>query len=114
MSAIDSVHDVLARRIRDRKERLYQAKRQRAARHKDAVGMEAARTLPDDTPDLVIRVKSRETKPLFTEDAIEQMDLLGHDFFFSLNAETGQHNVVYRRKREGYGLIQPAIGDLTR
>lgn len=103
MSAIDSVHDVLARRIRDRKERLYQAKRQRAAR-----------TLPDDTPDLVIRVKSHETKPLFTEDAIEQMDLLGHDFFFFLNTETGQHNVVYRRKREGYGLIQPAIGDLTR
>jgi putative sigma-54 modulation protein len=114
MSAIDSVHDVLARRIRDRKRRLYQAKRKKAARHKDAVGMETARTLPDESPDLVTRIKSHETKPLFTEDAIEQMDLLGHDFFFFLNAETGQHNVVYRRKGGGYGLIQPAIGDFTR
>ena len=45
---------------------------------------------------------------MFPEDAIEQMELLGHDFFLFLNAESGQHNVVYRRKKGGYGVIEPA------
>jgi putative sigma-54 modulation protein len=38
------------------------------------------------------------------------MELLGHDFYFFRNADTGQHNVVYRRKAGGYGLIEPAGG----
>jgi putative sigma-54 modulation protein len=55
-----------------------------------------------------VRVKGHETKPMNPEDAVEQMELLGHDFFFFLNEETRQHNVVYRRKAGGYGLIEPA------
>ena len=107
-SAIDRVHDLLARRIRDRRGRAYLKRRQTGARSKDAVEMEATRSLPDEKSDLVVRVKSHATKPLFIEDAIEQMELLGHDFFFFLNAETGRHNVVYGRKAGGYGLIQPS------
>ena len=111
-SAIDRVHDVLTRRIRDWRGRTYYTRRQQAARHQDALEMEEARSLPDDKSGLIVRVKSHQTKPLFIEDAVEQMDLLGHDFYFFLNAESGQHNVVYRRKSGGYGLIQPDIDEL--
>ena len=51
-----------------------------------------------------MRTKSHESKPMFPEDAAEQMELLGHDFFLFLNAESGEHNVVYRRKDGNYGL----------
>ena len=107
-AAIDRVHDVLARRIRDWRGRTYETRRQQAASHKIELEREGTRSLPDDRSDLVVRVKSHETKPLFVEDAVEHMNLLGHNFFF-LDAESGQHNVVYRRKAGGYGLIQPAI-----
>ena len=107
--AIDRVHDVLARRIRDWRGRTHETRRHQAVRHKNELEREGARSLPDDRSDLVVRVKSHETKPLFVEDAVGHMDLLGHDFFFFLDAESGQHNVVYRRKAGGYGLIQPAI-----
>ncbi len=108
-AAVDRVHDVLARRIRDWRTQTQDTRRQQAARHKIELEREGARSLPDDRSALVVRVKSHETKPLFVEDAVEHMELLGHDFFFFLNAESGQHNVVYRRKAGGYGLIQPAI-----
>jgi hypothetical protein len=54
---------------------------------------EAAKLLPEDKRDLIVRQKSHEIKPMFVEDAIEQMEMLGHDFFFFLNAETEQYNV---------------------
>ncbi len=71
--------------------------------------MERTRLLPEDKTGLIVRMKSHEIKPMFPEDAVAQMELLSHDFFFFLNAETAQHNVVYRRKAGGYGLIEPAI-----
>ena len=43
------------------------------------------------------------------EEAVEQMELLGHDFFVFFNAEEGQINVLYRRKDGNYGLIQPEM-----
>ena len=42
-------------------------------------------------------------------EAIEQMELLGHDFFMFFNAETGQVNVLYRREDSGYGLLEPQV-----
>jgi putative sigma-54 modulation protein len=73
---------------------------------------EATKLPPEDKGDLIVRKKSHEIKPMFVEDAIEQMEMLGHDFFFFLNAETEQYNVVYRRRAGGYGWIVPAFGDL--
>ena len=43
------------------------------------------------------------------EEAIEQMELLGHDFFVFYNAEVGQINVLYRRRGGNYGLLQPEV-----
>ena len=56
----------------------------------------------------VVRTKRFNLKPMNVEEAILQMDMLGHDFFVFYNAETGETNVVYRRKDGKYGLIEQA------
>jgi putative sigma-54 modulation protein len=58
---------------------------------------------------LFARYKRIEMKPMTPEEAIEQMELLGHDFFLFSNAETQRANVVYRRRNGGYGLIEPEV-----
>lgn len=55
----------------------------------------------------VVRVKRFSFKPMSVEEAILQMDLLGHDFFVFTNAETDQVSLVYRRRDGDYGLIEP-------
>ncbi|MDK2902211.1 MAG: putative sigma-54 modulation protein, partial [Clostridiales bacterium] len=55
----------------------------------------------------VVRTKRFALKPMSIEEAITQMELLGHDFFVFNNAETDEVNVVYRRRNGGYGLIEP-------
>ncbi len=55
----------------------------------------------------IIRTKHFGIKPMYPEDACVQMELLGHDFFVFLNAETEEVNVVYKRKGNTYGLIEP-------
>ncbi len=53
------------------------------------------------------RTKRFGMKPMYPEDACVQMDLLGHDFFVFRNAETDEVNVVYKRKGNTFGLIEP-------
>lgn len=55
----------------------------------------------------IVRAKKFGMKPMFPEDACVQMELLGHNFFVFSNAETGEVNVVYRRRDKSYGLIEP-------
>ncbi len=57
----------------------------------------------------VVRSKSFAIKPMSTEEAAAQMDLLGHDFYVFMNAETEQVNVLYRRRDGNYGLIEPEL-----
>ena len=57
----------------------------------------------------IIRSKHFDMKPMFPEDACIQMELLGHDFYVFMNAETDQVNVVYKRKGNTYGLIEPEV-----
>lgn len=57
----------------------------------------------------VVRVKRFEMFPMTPEEAIEQMELLGHQFFVFLNAEAGGINVIYRRRDGDYGLIIPEL-----
>ncbi len=56
---------------------------------------------------LVLRRKTVALEPLHEHDAIEQMELLGHDFFMFLNVDTGSVSVVYRRSEQGYGILIP-------
>ena len=55
------------------------------------------------------REKKFDIKPMYPEDACVQMELLGHNFFVFVNAETDQTNVVYKRKGNSYGLIEPDV-----
>lgn len=57
----------------------------------------------------VVRVKKFAVKPMSVEDAITQMELLGHDFFLFLNEETEIMSVLYRRNDGSYGLLQPEM-----
>lgn len=61
----------------------------------------------DENEIKIIRTKRFGIKPMFPEDACVQMELLGHNFFVFSNAETGEVNVVYKRKDQTYGLIEP-------
>jgi putative sigma-54 modulation protein len=57
----------------------------------------------------VVRTKSFAVKPLDVEEAILQMNLLGHQFFMFQNVDTGGINVVYRRHNGDYGLLEPYV-----
>jgi len=62
----------------------------------------------DDEEEIrIVRSKRFGIKPMFPEDACVEMELLGHDFFVFRNAETDEVNVVYKRKGNTYGLIEP-------
>ena len=55
----------------------------------------------------IVKTKQFPDKPMNSEEAVLQLELIGHDFFVFRNAESGEVNVVYRRKDGGYGLIEP-------
>ena len=61
----------------------------------------------DDEEVRIVRSKRYDLKPMYPEDACIQMELLGHDFFVFVNAETDEVNVVYKRKANTYGIIEP-------
>ena len=56
---------------------------------------------------MIVKTKQFAIKPMTAEEAVLQLDLIGHDFFVFKNAETEQINVVYRRRDGNYGLIEP-------
>jgi putative sigma-54 modulation protein len=57
----------------------------------------------------IVRVKRFEVQPMSPEEAIEQMELLGHHFYLFLNMEDGAINTVYKRRDGDYGLLQPEL-----
>ncbi len=63
----------------------------------------------EEMPSRIVRFKRFAMTPMNPEEAVEQMELLGHDFFIFFNAEAGQINVIYRRKDGDYGVIQPEL-----
>jgi putative sigma-54 modulation protein len=63
----------------------------------------------EESEGVIVRVKRFRVAPMSPEEAVEQMELLGHDFFVFYNVDGGQFNVVYRRRDGDYGLIQPEL-----
>ena len=61
----------------------------------------------DDTGARIVKTKQFSIKPMDPEEAVQQMDLLGHDFFLFTNSENGRANVIYRRRDGHFGLIEP-------
>lgn len=110
--SIDTMSDRLERQIRK-----YKTKVNRKSREKGYKGLdfrpeeEAAMTAQPETRFDVVRTKSLQLKPMDNEEAILQMDLLGHDFFIYEDAETNDVNVVYRRNDGRYGLLQAGANE---
>jgi putative sigma-54 modulation protein len=73
----------------------------------DALAADAEESVPEEQ---VVRIKRFALKPMSPEEAILQMDLLGHSFFVFRDGESNQVSVVYRRDDGGYGLIEPVAG----
>ena len=64
-------------------------------------------SLGEDDGPRVVKTKRVAVKPMSLDEAILQMDLLGHTFYVFRNAQTDEVNVVYRRHEDNYGLIEP-------
>ncbi|WP_243290305.1 ribosome-associated translation inhibitor RaiA [Bacillus sp. FJAT-47783] len=104
-AAIDLVMNKLERQIRKHKTKVNRKVREQQA---DAKLFANGQTENDVEEDIqVVRTKRFDLKPMDSEEAILQMDMLGHNFFVYTNAETNKTNVVYRRKDGKYGLIEP-------
>ncbi|MBA2871333.1 ribosomal subunit interface protein [Anoxybacillus calidus] len=106
-AAIDLVSDKLERQIRKHKTKLNRKLRDKEAKQVLApVGASAAIEEPEEEDFEVVRTKHFSLKPMDSEEAILQMNMLGHNFFIFTNAETNRTNIVYKRKDGKYGLIE--------
>ena len=99
-NAVDAAVESLERQIRKNKTRL--EKRLRDGIHVDAIGEE-----DEEEESLRIRTNTFDVKPMSVEEAILQMQLLGHQFFVFTDAQTNDTCVVYQRKDGDFGLIVP-------
>lgn len=106
-ASIDAVADKLHRQIARFKDK--RTRRGRAPHGEPVPLPEGEMDIEDEDEAAVVRVKRFLVRPMLEEEAIEQMELLGHDFFLFYNADTDSMNVVYRRKDGNYGLLQPEL-----
>lgn len=103
--ALDKVVDILGRQMRKNKTRLSRRLRDNTADFTSILPDEDI----DDEEEFDIRYKTIPVKPISVEEAILQMNMLNHDFFVFINAETNETNVVYKRKGNTYGLLEPEV-----
>ena len=101
--SIDLVEEVIERQLKKYKKKLIDKKQSAVSFNKEFIEKDY------DTDDHleIIRRKSFGMKPMYPEDACVQMELLGHNFFVFRNAESDEVCVVYKRKGNTYGLIEP-------
>jgi putative sigma-54 modulation protein len=105
-AAFDKAIDKIDRQLHRHKERLID--RRRRAKPLVAFMTETEAISQPQVPEFaIVRAKKFSVKPMTIEEAVIQMDLLGHDFFVFVNAETGQVNVLYKREAGGLGLLEP-------
>jgi len=116
-AAIDAADDVIRKQIGRFKGKYYLRNRRAARQRKElgvAVAAETGAEIETETerkrvPDVIVKAKRFPVKLMSVEEASVQMELLGHDFFIFLNADTNSFNVLYRRKDGAYGLIEPEV-----
>ncbi len=100
-ASIDRVEDVLERQIRKQKTRL--EKQLKSGAFNDVVDFG---DVEEEKEFKIVKTKKYENKPMSVEEAILQMNLLGHAFYIFNNSDTMDKNVVYKRKDGNYGLIE--------
>lgn len=102
-ASIDMVEEIIERQLRRYRTKLVDQKQSAASFSKAFAEEESA----EDEEIKVVRTKRFAIKPMDVEEACIQMELLGHSFFVFRNAQTDEVNVVYKRKGNTYGLIEP-------
>jgi putative sigma-54 modulation protein len=106
-AAIDEVVDKVERRAVDHREK--PRVRARAPEEKGILARIADGTSDAGRERRVVKTKRFGIEPMFEEDAIAEMETLGHAFFIFVNAENERINVLYRRQDGDYGLIEPLV-----
>lgn len=103
-ASIDLVTDKLVRQIRKQKTKLQRRNHGDSLRFQFIPDIEKENVEPESK---IVKTKKFAIKPMSSEEAVLEMELLGHNFFVFRNGETGEVNVVYKRKDGDYGLIEP-------
>jgi putative sigma-54 modulation protein len=117
IAALDIVLDKLERQLVRTKEKPGSIRKRHADELESVLHREALGTIEPDgdrrtaeAAPSVVKIKRFDMQPMFEEDAIAQMEELGHAFFVFLDAETEEVAVLYRRRDGSYGVIQPVLG----
>ena len=103
--SIDLVEESIERQLKKYKNKLIDKKQSSPYFRQEFI----EKDYMDDEEVRILRSKKFDIKPMYPEDACVQMELLGHSFYVFCNAETDQVNVVYKRKGNTYGLIEPEV-----
>ena len=104
--SIDLVEEVIERQLKKYKNKIIQSKQAAAS----VFTQDYLDNDYEEEPEVkIVRSKRFGIKPMDPEEACIQMELLGHNFYVFSNAETGEVNVVYKRKGNTYGLIEPEL-----
>ena len=101
-ASIDLVSDKIERQIRKNKTRMHKKINKEKIKDFNL----AYENEQEEKSDIIVKRKVVETKPMDEEEAILQMELLGHDFFVFKNANTDEFNIIYKRKEGNYGIIE--------
>ncbi len=102
--SIDLVEEIIERQLKKYKNKIIDRKQSGG----DFFNQEfIEKEYEEDDTIQIVRTKKFDVKPMDPEEACIQMELLGHNFFVFMNSETNQVNVVYKRKSNTYGLIEP-------
>jgi putative sigma-54 modulation protein len=101
-ASIDQLVEKLERQVTR-----YREKRQRRPSRRDGGAAEPPPGIPVEGDATIVKSKQFPVKPMTPEEALLQLELVGHDFFVFRNADSGEVNVVYRRRDGAYGLIEP-------
>jgi putative sigma-54 modulation protein len=101
--------DMLVEKL-ERQARRYREKRRRGpGRGNNSHVEEGIPVVADEERPVIVKTKQFAVKPMTPEEAVLQLELIGHDFFVFQNADTNDVNVVYRRRDGNYGLIEPRV-----
>ena len=107
-ASIDQVVEKLEKQVKRFKSKLTERAHLYAPPKETAAATSVMPEAPaEEGPPRIVRTKRFPLEPLPAEEAAMQMEMLGHDFYMFVNAETEQVNVIYRRQDGNYGLIEP-------
>lgn len=108
-AAIDEIVDILERQLHKYKNKLKDKERRDTGSKDTAANImfDFVKDPKEDSNTKIEKVKRFDLKPMDAEEAVLEMELIGHNFFVFRNGDTDEVNVVYKRKNNTYGLIEP-------